>query len=92
MTTIWSAATAVTALAGYGVVEGGGGSSMVWPLLVLSRVLMGLASACAMPCVTATVVKWVPPAERAAAIAFVYANFNVGESLISVLGEIAIWG
>jgi len=32
-----------------------------------------------MPGVTATAVMWVPAAERSSMIAFVYANFNVGE-------------
>ncbi|KAF8059183.1 NDK1 [Scenedesmus sp. PABB004] len=80
---LWSAATALTAAAGLGVGGAGagggaGGSGAPLRVILASRALMGLASACAMPCVTATAVAWVPRAERSAAVAFVYANFNVG--------------
>ena len=80
---VWSAATALTAVAGLGVgsEQQAVSSSVLWPLAVIvaSRTLMGLASACVMPGVTATAVMWVPAAERSSMIAFVYANFNVGE-------------
>jgi hypothetical protein len=50
------------------------------PLLLLhaSRGLMGLASAAAMPCVTATSAQLVPAAQRASAVAGAYAAFNIG--------------
>uniref|UniRef100_A0A383VPL3 Major facilitator superfamily (MFS) profile domain-containing protein n=1 Tax=Tetradesmus obliquus TaxID=3088 RepID=A0A383VPL3_TETOB len=75
---LWSLATALTAAAGLAV--GTSSSSSWWPLavIILSRVLLGLASACAMPCVAAMAVQWVPAAERASAISFTYANFNLG--------------
>eukprot|EP00775_Hariotina_reticulata_P008736 gene8736-8916_t len=93
---LWSAATALTAVAGLGVGAGqlAAGSCVLWPLAVVvgCRALMGLASACVMPCVTATAVEWVPAAERSSMIAFVYANFNVGGvaglTLIPILAEI----
>lgn len=75
---IWSLATALTAAAGLGV--GSSSGAAWWPLAVIvaSRCLMGAASACAMPCVTAAAVEYVPPAERGSAVAFVYGLFNVG--------------
>lgn len=69
---LWSAATAGTALA-----AGGGPGSLA--ALHGLRALLGLASACAMPCVAATAREWVPAARRAGAVAGVYALFNIGE-------------
>jgi hypothetical protein len=66
---LWSAATALTALA-----TAGGGLAAVYA----SRLLLGAASACAMPCVSAAAVAWVPAAARAGAVSSVYALFNVG--------------
>lgn len=77
---LWSTATALTAAAGHGVTVTTSGSSSIWPLAIIlvSRVMLGLASACAMPCVTATAVEWVPTTERASMISFVYANSSIG--------------
>ncbi|GBF87543.1 hypothetical protein Rsub_00254 [Raphidocelis subcapitata] len=66
---LWSAATALTALA-----TAGGGL----PAVYASRLLLGAASACAMPCVSAAAAAWVPAAARAGAVSSVYALFNVG--------------
>ncbi|KAI8475106.1 MAG: major facilitator superfamily transporter [Monoraphidium minutum] len=81
---IWSGATALTALAlpgGGGGGGGGGGLGVVYA----SRVALGLASACAMPCVAAAVAEWAPRQRRAGAVAFVYALFNIGGVLGLIL-------
>jgi hypothetical protein len=69
---LWSCATALTAAAP------GAGPPAALPVLYASRVLLGAASACAMPCVSAAAVAWVPPRARAAAISLIYAFFNIG--------------
>lgn len=79
---LWSAATAATAAAG-GVLTGPGAPSAAARnaallSLLLARVIMGAASACAMPCVTAAAVAWVPAARRASTVGLIYAMFNVG--------------
>jgi predicted MFS family arabinose efflux permease len=50
----------------------------VLPMLLVARGLMGLASAAAMLCVTATSAQMVPAAERASAVAGAYSAFNIG--------------
>lgn len=83
---LWSAATALTAAAaaplcldGGGSCAGGSGAAPALAALYASRLLLGLSSACAMPCVTATAVEYVPTAARAGAVSTVYALFNIGE-------------
>jgi len=90
--TLWSLATALTAVAtalpittnvlaslnpGVGGGVGGGAAAAV-AVLYASRVVLGLASACAMPCVTATAVEWVPAVSRSGAVSLIYALFNIG--------------
>jgi MFS family permease len=83
---LWSAATALTGLpciaasscSTAAATAAAAAASWVLPLLLLSRGLMGLASAAAMPCVTATSAQLVPPAERASAVAAAYSAFNIG--------------
>lgn len=89
---LWSAATALTGIpciaasSSATATAAAAAASWVLPLLLLSRGLMGLASAAAMPCVTATSAQLVPPAERASAVASAYSAFNIG----GVLGLAAI--
>eukprot|EP00213_Chloropicon_mariensis_P006672 CAMPEP_0197473894 /NCGR_PEP_ID=MMETSP1309-20131121/5316_1 /TAXON_ID=464262 /ORGANISM="Genus nov. species nov., Strain RCC998" /LENGTH=405 /DNA_ID=CAMNT_0043013271 /DNA_START=806 /DNA_END=2023 /DNA_ORIENTATION=- len=67
---LWSLATCGTALAKF--------STMPLTIAVLSRVVMGLGSAVALPAVGATVAKQVPSDQKARATTFSYALFNVG--------------
>ena len=67
---LWSLATAALPLAR--------GSPAPLAVLTLARVLFGLGSAVALPCVSATVSRLVPPARRASQLAIVYACFNIG--------------
>jgi hypothetical protein len=77
---LWSAATALTGLPCIGAAATSAASGWVLPMLLLSRGLMGLASAAAMPSVTATSAQLVPAAERASAVAGAYSLFNIGET------------
>jgi MFS family permease len=75
-----AALTALTTALGSGgaaakAVAGADGAVAV---LYVSRVLLGLSSACAMPCVTATTVEWVPARSRSGAVSLIYALFNIG--------------
>jgi MFS family permease len=80
---LWSAATALTGIpciaAGSSTAAtAAAAASWVLPMLLVARGLMGLASAAAMPCVTATSAQMVPAAERASAVAGAYSAFNIG--------------
>jgi len=91
---LWSAATALTGIpciaasSSATATAAAAAASWVLPLLLLSRGLMGLASAAAMPCVTATSAQLVPPAERASAVASAYSAFNIGEG---ARGGVRLW-
>ena len=83
---LWSAATALTGVPCFATgapattaAAAAAAAGWVLPLLLVSRGLMGLASAAAMPCVTATSAQLVPAAERASAVAGAYSAFNIGE-------------
>jgi ACS family sodium-dependent inorganic phosphate cotransporter len=79
---LWSAATALTALgAGGGGTGGGGGGGGSLAAVYASRVLLGLASACAMPAVAAAVAAWVPRGRRAGCVSIIYALFNIGRAV-----------
>jgi len=67
---IWSLATAGTALAAV--------AAAPLAVIVAGRLLLGLASSCAMPTVTAISSTHIPPGRRASSVASIYALFNVG--------------
>jgi len=82
---VWSVATTVTGLPCMGQAGAAAApiaaTSLQWAvwLLMAARALMGLASAAAMPCVTAISAQQVPASSRGSAVSFVYSCFNLGE-------------
>jgi MFS family permease len=68
---LWSLGTGLTAGAG-----AGGAHALL--LLVLSRVAVGLFSACIMPSVSAMSAREVPREHRAFSVSLIYALFNIG--------------
>lgn len=82
---LWSAATAMTAIpcltaATQSAAGAVGGLQLPLLILLAARGLMGLASAAAMPCVTAISAQQVPDSDRGSAVSYVYASFNLGET------------
>lgn len=91
---LWSATTALTALpcligsstaaaaavAMPGSLAGVSGLQLGLAVLLAARAVMGLASAAAMPCVTAISAQLVPASDRGSSVSFVYACFNAGQA------------
>lgn len=82
---LWSAATALTGIPCMIQTAAlpAAATSLQWAvcLLLAARALMGLASAAAMPCVTAISAHQVPASSRGSAVSFVYSCFNLGKDL-----------
>lgn len=83
--TVWSIMTLLTPIAAY----------VSLSVLLLVRVLLGVGEGVAMPAMNAIVAVWIPPAERARSLSFVYSGMYAGSImgllLTPVLYAMADW-